>query len=168
VKPRAAGGGRRFAPRCERFALPGVGLSRADDGRGAVRYRAVTLKRWSCDVNPIRFVTRPIKNIVDAIVMPFQALFVVGLCWVINAMTFHGNWWVKWVAFGMGIAVIVAFARAAKTLVLLALLAWGGWWLHKRYGAAAKAKFDEWAARTQPQAAQVLELIRTKPETMAG
>ncbi len=119
-------------------------------------------------MNPIRFVTRPIRNLVDAVVMPFKAIFVVGLCALINSMTFHGVWWVKWVALGMGIAVLVAFARAAKTLATLGLLAWAGWWLHKRYGAAAKARFDDWAARTQPQAAQVLELIRTKPETMAG
>ncbi len=119
-------------------------------------------------MNPIRFVTRPIGNLVDAVVMPFKAVFVVGLCGLINWMTFHGVWWVKWVALGMGIAVLVAFARAARTLVTLGLLAWAGWWLNKRYGAAAKAKVEEWAARTQPQAGQVLELIRTKPETMAG
>lgn len=119
-------------------------------------------------MNPIRFVTRPVNNLVNAVVMPLKAVFVVGLCALINAMTFHGVWWVKWVALGMGIAVLVAFARAARTLATLALLAWAGWWLHKRYGAAAKAKFDEWAERTQPQAAQVLELIRHRPETMAG
>jgi hypothetical protein len=140
----------------------------AADRRGRRRQDRTALTPKEARMNPIRFVTRPIRNLVDAVVMPFKAIFVVGLCALINAMTFHGVWWVKWVALGMGIAVLVAFARAAKTLATLALLAWAGWWLHKRYGAAAKAKFDEWAARTQPQAAQVLELIRTKPETMAG
>lgn len=111
-------------------------------------------------MSPFKFVTRPIGHLTDAIVMPFKALFAVGLCAAINAMTFHGVWWVKWVALGMGIAVLVAFARAAKTLAVLALLAWGGWWLHKHYGAAAKARFDEWAERTQPQARQVLSVLR--------
>ncbi len=111
-------------------------------------------------MNPFRFVTRPIGHLVDAVVMPFKAVFVVGLCGLINWMTFHGVWWVKWVALGMGIAVLVAFARAARTLVVLLLLAWGGRWLYRRYGAEAKARFDEWAERTQPQARDVLHTLR--------
>ena len=112
-----------------------------------------------------RLITRPVKNITDAIFMPFKALFVVGLCWFINAMTFSGHWWVKWVAFGMGIAVLVAFARAAKTLALLCLVAWGGWWLHKRYGEPARRQFDDWVARTQPQAQQVVHALRASTAT---
>ena len=103
---------------------------------------------------------RPIKNLTDAIFMPFKAVFVVGLCALINTMTYHGQWWVKWVALGMGIAVIVAFARAAKTLLMLALLAWGGRWIYRRYGADARQRFDEWAERTQPKARQVLDVIQ--------
>lgn len=105
-------------------------------------------------------VTRPIRDLTDAVVMPLRFVFVVGLCWLINAWTYAGTWWVKWVALGMGIAVVVAFARAARTLVVLLLLAWGGRWLYRRYGAAAKAQFDEWAARTQPQARDVLHALR--------
>ena len=78
-------------------------------------------------MNPLRFVFSPIRDISKAIVMPFKALFVVGLTGAINAMTYNGTWWFKWVAFGMGIAVLVAFARAAKTLAMLALIAWAGW-----------------------------------------
>lgn len=111
-------------------------------------------------MNPVKLITRPIRHLTDAIVMPFKAVFVIGLCAAINAMTYQGTWWVKWVALGMGIAVLVAFGRAAKTLAVIALVAWGGWWLHKRYGATAKARFDEWADRTQPQARQVLAVIR--------
>lgn len=51
---------------------------------------------------------RPIKDLTDAVTMPFRALFVVGICWVINAMTSPGHWWVWWVALGMGIATLVA------------------------------------------------------------
>ena len=111
-------------------------------------------------MNPLAFITRPIKDLSNAVLMPFKAVFVVGLCWAINAMTFSGVWWVKWVALGMGIAVIVSLARAAKTLLLLAMLAWAGKKVYERYGAQARQRFDEWAARTQPQAAQVIDMLR--------
>jgi len=104
---------------------------------------------------------RPIRNLTDAIVMPFKAIFVVGLCALVNWMTFNGQWWVKWVALGMGIAVVVAWARAAKTLVLLALLAWVGRKIYQRYGETGRTRLDEWVKRTQPQAAEVIDLLRS-------
>ena len=67
-------------------------------------------------MNPIKFITRPVRDLTQAIVMPFKALFVVGLCFVINWMTSPGHWWVQWVALGMGIAVLVAWARAAQSI----------------------------------------------------
>ena len=112
-----------------------------------------------------RLITRPVKNLTDAIFMPFKAIFVVGLCAFINAMTYNGHWWFKWVAFGMGIAVIVAFARAAKTLLLFGLIGYGGWWLNKRYGGDARRQFDDWVQRTQPQAQQVVDVLRGGPAT---
>jgi hypothetical protein len=90
------------------------------------------------------------------VVLPFKALFVVGLTGTINAMTYHGVWWFKWVAFGMGIAVLVAFAKAARTLLLLALVAWVGLKIYKRYGQVARERFVAWVASAQPKAAQVL------------
>ena len=114
-------------------------------------------------MNPFSFVTRPVKHLAQAIIMPFKALFVVGLTGLINAMTFSGVWWFKWVALGMGIAVLVAFARAAKSLLLLALIAWVGWKIYQRYGQAARDRFDAWVARAQPQAAQVLQALRSPP-----
>ncbi len=113
------------------------------------------------------FVTRPVKNITDAIFMPFKAVFVVGLCWVINAMTYSGTWWVKWVALGMGIATVVAIGRAAKTLILLALVAWVGLKIYQRYGQAARERFDDWVAKTQPDAAGVLRVLRS-PQSAAN
>jgi hypothetical protein len=109
----------------------------------------------------IRLVTHPVRDLAGAVVMPFKFLFVVGLCAFINYVTYSGYWWFKWVALGMGIAVLVAFARAARTLAVLGLIAWGGWWLHKRYGAQARQRFDDWAARAQPGAAQVLDALRS-------
>lgn len=120
-------------------------------------------------MNPFSLITRPVKNIADAVIMPFKALFVIGLTGLINAMTFHGVWWFKWVALGMGIAVLVSLARAAKTLLLLALVAWVGTKIYKRYGQAARQKFDDWVAQTQPQAAQVLQALRSSgPAGTAG
>lgn len=111
-------------------------------------------------MNPLDLVFSPIKNISRAVVLPFKALFVVGLCAFINVVTSPGHWWFQWVAFGMGIAVLIAFARAAKSLLVLALLFFGGRWIYRRYGEQAKAQFDAWAQRTQPQAAQVVQALR--------
>jgi hypothetical protein len=114
-----------------------------------------------------KFVTRPVRNLTDAIVMPFKAVFVVGLCGVINAMTYSGTWWVKWVALGMGIATVLAFARAAKTLLVLALVAWAGMKIYQRYGQAARERFDDWVSKTQPDAAGVLAALRA-PQAAAN
>jgi hypothetical protein len=104
--------------------------------------------------------TRPVRDLTEAVTMPFKALFVVGLCGAINAMTFHGVWWVKWVALGMGIATVVALARGLRTLLVLALVAWVGVKLHRRYGPAARAAFEEWARQRQPAVHEVLRAWR--------
>ena len=111
-------------------------------------------------MSPFSLFTRPIRTIADAVLMPLKALWVVGLTGFINAVTYSGQWWFKWVAFGMGIAVLVAWARAAKTLLLLALVAFVGWQVYKRYGAEARRRYDEWVARAQPQAAELLQTLR--------
>ena len=111
-------------------------------------------------MNLAKTFTRPISNLADAVFMPFKAVFVVGLCWAINAMTYNGHWWVRWVALGMGIATLVALARGLKTLLLLAAAAWVGGKLYRRYGAAARQHFDDWVARTQPDAAGILAVLR--------
>lgn len=114
-------------------------------------------------MNPIKLVTRPVRHLADAVLMPFKALFVIGLTGLINWMTFSGTWWFKWVALGMGIAVLVAWARAAKTLLVLGLIAWVGWLIYKRWGEQGRARFDDWVARTQPKAAEVIDLLRSRP-----
>lgn len=118
-------------------------------------------------MNPFSFITRPVKDLTDAIVMPFRALFVVGLTGFINYFTYSGQWWFKWVAFGMGIAVLVAWARAAKTLLLLAVVAFVGWKIYQRYGAQARQRFDDWVASTQPKTAQVLQALRAPAPPVA-
>ena len=111
-------------------------------------------------MNPFKIVTRPVKDVVEALVMPFRALFVVGLTGLINAMTYSGVWWFKWVALGMGIAVAVSLGRALKSLLLLALVAWVGWKIYQRYGEAARQRFDDWVQRTGPRAAEVVAALR--------
>lgn len=105
----------------------------------------------------------PLRDLSRALVMPFKALFVVGLCAVINAMTYSGTWWVKWVALGMGIATVVALAKGARSLAVVALVALAGWWIYRRYGAAARATFDDWAQRATPAAADVWQRVRGLP-----
>ena len=117
---------------------------------------------------PLAFITRPIKDLSNAVLMPFKAVFVVGLCWAINAMTFSGVWWVKWVALGMGIATLVAVARGVRTLLVLALAGWVGVKIYKRYGPAARAQFDAWVQRTNPGAAQMLRAWTATPAAPEG
>ena len=102
----------------------------------------------------------PLRDLNQALVMPFKALFVVGLCAVINAMTYSGHWWVKWVALGMGIATVVALAKGARTLAVIALVALAGWWIYRRHGAAARRAFDDWTRRGAPAAADVWQRLR--------
>lgn len=118
-------------------------------------------------MSPIRTLTRPVRNLVDAVVMPFKALFVVGLCGTINWLTFNGTWWVQWVALGMGIAVLVAWARAARVLVVLALAYWVGRTLQRRYGAGAKARFDDWVSRARPDTAALWQRLREATQPAA-
>ncbi|MDT7833572.1 2TM domain-containing protein [Aquabacterium sp. OR-4] len=114
-------------------------------------------------MNPLHLITQPLSDLGRAVLLPFKALFVVGLCFAINAMTTPGHWWVKWVALGMGIAVLVAWAKALRTLIVIGLLAAVGLWVHRRYGAEARARFDEWAQRTQPGRSQLLAVLRGVP-----
>jgi hypothetical protein len=106
---------------------------------------------WGTRMNPLRFITSPVSDLYRAIVAPFQFAFVVGLCAFINWMVSPGVWWVKWVAFGMGIAWLVAWARAAKTLLVVGVVAGIGYFIYKRYGAAAKARYDAWRSEGEPK-----------------
>jgi hypothetical protein len=80
-------------------------------------------------------------NIVDAVSFTFKAIFVVALCYFINAWTSPGQWWAHWVLLGMSIALIVKWAGAVKTLVLYLIVGAAGYWIYKRYGAAARDRF---------------------------
>jgi len=77
----------------------------------------------------------PLSSVTDAVTRPLKAVYVVGLCLVINLMTTPGHWWVQWVALGMGIAVLAAWARALRTLVAAGALAAIGAWAYRRMSA---------------------------------
>lgn len=111
---------------------------------------------------------RPIRDLTQAVTMPVKALFIVGVCALINLMTSPGHWWFQWVALGMGIAAAVALARGLRTLLVLALVFWVGRTIYRRYGAAARARFDAWVAAAQPKAAEVVGALRTAGEGFAG
>ncbi|MFO1327391.1 MAG: hypothetical protein U1F56_08530 [Rubrivivax sp.] len=109
----------------------------------------------------------PIQDLTRMLTTPLKALFVVGLCAVVNSMTYAGTWWVKWVALGMGIATLLSLARGLRTLLVLAALWWVGRALYARYGAAARERFDAWVASRDPQwsgtrqaMAEVMGLLR--------
>ena len=73
----------------------------------------------------------PLSAVIKAVTFPFRALFVVGLCFVVNWFTSPGAWWVQWVAFGMAIATLCVWARALKVVVATAGLAGGAWLVHR-------------------------------------
>jgi hypothetical protein len=52
-----------------------------------------------------------------------MAPFIVLLCLVINLMTSPGEWWVQWVAFGIGIAWVINFFKLIRDIAVLGGLA---------------------------------------------
>ncbi len=72
-----------------------------------------------------------VSDLTRAITYPFRMIFVVGLCAFINYFTSPGVWWVQWVAFGMGIGLIVVWARAIKALVAAIGIAAIGYFVYR-------------------------------------
>jgi hypothetical protein len=99
---------------------------------------------------------RPLRDLTQMVTMPFQAAFVVGLCWLINTMTSPAHTWWHWVALGMGIATLLALGRGLRTLLVLGLAWVVGRAVLRRYGPAARAAFDTWMARENPRWADVV------------
>lgn len=92
----------------------------------------------------------PIRTLHKALTLPFTALFVVGLCLLINILTAPGHWWVQWVALGMGIAVAVAWLRALKVLVAGAAIAALGTWAYRHWGDEGRRRVETlFAARAR-------------------
>lgn len=97
----------------------------------------------------------PFKSLTTAVTLPFTAIFVVGLTGLINAMTTPGHWWFKWVALGMGIAVLVAWGRLLRLLLVAVLAALAARfalkWFDRSGRGQANAAPDSDATRTPSQ-----------------
>ncbi len=72
-----------------------------------------------------------VSDITKAITYPFRMMFVVGLCAFINFFTSPGQWWFQWVAFGMGVGLLVVWARAIRALGVAAVTAAVGYMVYR-------------------------------------
>ena len=63
-------------------------------------------------MNPLN----PLGAVVRAVTFPIRAVFVVGLCYLINWFTSPGEWWANWVLFGMAIATLCVWFEALRVV----------------------------------------------------
>ena len=77
-----------------------------------------------------------VGDMTKAITYPFRMIFVVSICAFINYFTSPGYWWFQWVAFGMGIGLMVTWARAIRAVGVAAITAAAGYavyrWVQRR------------------------------------
>ena len=48
----------------------------------------------------------------------FMAPFILAFLFVVNLMTWNGEWWVQWAALGIGIAWMSSLFRVIRAIVL--------------------------------------------------
>ena len=48
----------------------------------------------------------------------FIAPLIVAMLVVINLMTWNGQWWVQWAAFGLGIAWVISLFKVIRAVVV--------------------------------------------------
>jgi hypothetical protein len=53
----------------------------------------------------------------------FIAPLIVAMLVVINLMTWNGQWWVQWAAFGLGIAWVISLFKVIRAVVVAGGLA---------------------------------------------
>ena len=74
------------------------------------------------------FAARRAYRVVRAVRFLFIGPCVLLMLFVINAMSYHGEWWVRWPALGIGIAWFVCLIRVLRAAILVgglaALVAW--------------------------------------------
>jgi hypothetical protein len=64
-------------------------------------------------------VVRTLKAVKFLVMAPF----IVALLFVINIMTWNGQWWVQWAVLGIGIAWVINLFRVIRAIVLAGGLA---------------------------------------------
>jgi hypothetical protein len=63
----------------------------------------------------------------------FMAPFIVAFLFVINLMTWSGEWWVQWAALGIGIAWVINLFRVIRAVILAGgLAAFGAYLLNRQ------------------------------------
>jgi hypothetical protein len=73
-------------------------------------------------------VAGPLRRVKFLIMAPFIVL----MCFVINVMTSPGEWWVQWVALGLGIAWVINLFKLIRDVAVLGGLAALGAYLFSR------------------------------------
>jgi hypothetical protein len=69
----------------------------------------------------------------SAVKFLFVAPLILAMCFVINLMTSPGDWWVQWVALGLGIAWVISLFRVVRAIVVVGGLAALAAYLAKRH-----------------------------------
>jgi Sec-independent protein secretion pathway component TatC len=64
-----------------------------------------------------------VRKTAQALGFLFKAPLILLLLFVINWMTYTGEWWFKWAAFGIGIAWVISLFRVIRAIVLAGGLA---------------------------------------------
>jgi len=63
----------------------------------------------------------------------FIAPLIVAMLVVINLMTWNGQWWVQWAAFGLGIAWVISLFKVIRAVIVAGgLAALGTYLLNKQ------------------------------------
>jgi hypothetical protein len=70
----------------------------------------------------------------------FTAPLILAFLFVVNLMTSPGDWWIQWVALGLGIAWFIALIRVVWAIILAGgLAALGVYILNRRAGSTGPA-----------------------------
>jgi hypothetical protein len=64
-----------------------------------------------------------VRKTVNAVGFLFKAPLIVLLLFFINWMTYSGEWWFRWAAFGLGIAWVISLLRVVRAVILAGGLA---------------------------------------------
>ena len=63
------------------------------------------------------------RKTLGAVKFLFVGPLILLLCLVINLMTYSGEWWVLWVALGIGIAWVICLFQVIKAAIVVGGLA---------------------------------------------